>query len=126
MAHSRTALVTGANKGIGLAIVRSLALEYPSSALNNGPFLIYLSARDQKRGEEAVESLYQDAQLKKARALAEHGGLSTIKYHGMDISKPQSIKDMASFLKKEHPDGIDIVVNNAGIAMDGFGKFLYL
>ena len=123
MSCTRTALVTGANKGIGLAIVRNLALQYPSSTFNNGPLLIYLSARDQKRGEDAVESLRQDSQLKKAKALAEHGGLSTIKYHGMDISKPESIHDMASFLKKEHPDGIDIVVNNAGIAMDGFGKY---
>lgn len=120
MSYTRTALVTGANKGIGLAIVRNLALQYPSSAFNNGPLLIYLSARDQKRGEDAVESLRQDSQLKKAKALGEHGGLSTIKYHGMDISKPESIRDMASFLEKEHPDGIDIVVNNAGIAMDGF------
>ena len=121
----RTALVTGANKGIGLAIVRNLALQYPSSAFNNGPLLIYLTARDQKRGEDAVATLQQDAQLNKAKALAEHGGLSTIKYHGMDISKLRSIKDMASFLKKQHPNGIDIVVNNAGIAMDGFGIFFH-
>lgn len=123
MSYARTALVTGANKGIGLAIVRNLALQYPSSSFNDGPFLIYLSARDQKRGEDAVESLHQDVQLKKAKALAEYGGLSTIKYHGMDISKPESIRDMAKFIEKEHPQGIDIVVNNAGIAMDGFGKF---
>ena len=123
MSHSRIALVTGANKGIGLAIVRNLALQYPSSALNNGPLLIYLSARDQKRGEDAVDSLHQDVQLKKAKALTDQGGPSTIKYYGMDISRPQSIKDMASFVKKEHPDGIDIVVNNAGIALDGFGMF---
>lgn len=120
MSHTRIALVTGANKGIGYAIVRNLALQYPSSALNNGPLLIYSSARDQRRGEDAVATLQQDPQLQKAKALAVHGGLSTIKYHGMDISKSQSIKEMASMLKREHPDGIDIVINNAGIAMDGF------
>ena len=125
MSYTRTALVTGANKGIGLAIVRNLALQYPSSAFNNGPLLIYLSARDQKRGEDAVADVLQDAHLEKAKALAEHGGLSTIKYQGMDISKSQSIKDMATFLKTEHPDGIDIVVNNAGIAMEGFGTLRY-
>lgn len=67
---SRIAAVTGANKGIGLAIVRNLALQYPSSAFNNGPLLIYLCARDKGRGEEAVKTLEGDAQLKKAKALA--------------------------------------------------------
>ena len=60
--------------------------------------------------------------MKKAKALAKDGGLATIKYHGLDISKQQSIKNFASFLEKEHPKGIDMVVNNAGIAMTGFGK----
>ena len=31
-----------------------------------------------------------------------------------------SINAFRDFLKKEHPGGVDIVVNNAGIAMDGF------
>ena len=105
----------------GLAIVRNLALQYPSSAFNNGPLLIYLTARDQGRGEEAVKTLQSDPQLKRAKALSSDGGLATIKYHGLDISKPQSIQDFASFLKEEHPEGIDMVVNNAGIAMNGFG-----
>lgn len=122
MAFTRIAAVTGANKGIGLAIVRNLALQYPSSTFNNGPLLIYLTARDQGRGEEAVKSLQNDAQLKKAKALTTDGGLATIKYHGLDISKEKSIIDFAAFLKKEHPDGLDMVVNNAGIAMEGFGK----
>ena len=123
MAFERVAAVTGANKGIGLAIVRNLALQYPSSAFNNGPLLIYLTARDRGRGEEAVKSLQNDSQLKKAKALATDGGLATIKYHGLDISNEKSIRDFAGFLKKEHPEGIDMVVNNAGIAMDGFGTF---
>lgn len=48
---TRIAAVTGANKGIGLAVVRNLALQYPSSPLyNGGPLLIYLCARDRSRG----------------------------------------------------------------------------
>ena len=118
---SRIAAVTGANKGIGLAIVRNLALQYPKSAFNNGPLLIYLCARDKARGEDAVKTLEGDAQLKKAKALAQNGGTTTVKYHGLDISKSKSILDFAEFLRKEHPEGIDMVVNNAGVAIDGFG-----
>jgi len=68
--------------------------------------------------------LQNDAELKKAKALASEGGLASIQYHGLDISKPKSITDFASFLKGEHPDGVDMVVNNAGIAMNGFGMLL--
>ena len=107
---SRIAAVTGANKGIGLAIIRNLALKYPSSAFNNGPLLIYLCARDKGRGEDAVKALESDAQLKKAKALVQDGGLTTVKYHGLDISKTESVLDFAGFLRKEHPEGIDIVV----------------
>ncbi|KAL8970155.1 MAG: hypothetical protein Q9183_001651 [Haloplaca sp. 2 TL-2023] len=121
MAPSRIAAVTGANKGIGLAVVRQLALQYPSSSFNNGPFLIYLTARDQGRGEAAVKELRNDSGLKKAKALADDGGLTSIKYQALDISKPKSITDFATFIQKEHPEGIDMVVNNAGIAMQGFG-----
>ncbi|KAL8831913.1 MAG: hypothetical protein Q9191_000592 [Dirinaria sp. TL-2023a] len=134
MAFTRVAVVTGANKGIdlcrnevadfndrkGFAIVRHLALQYPASTFNNGPFLIYLTARDQARGEEAAKTLQNDTQLKKANALASDGGLASIRYHGLDISKPKSITEFASFIQREHPEGVDIVVNNAGIAMDGF------
>ena len=125
MSYKRVAAVTGANKGIGFAIVRNLALQYPKSAFNNGPLLIYLTARDQSRGEAALKDVHSDSQLKKAKALAEDGGLSTVKYHTLDISEKKSIDDFATFLKKEHPQGIDFVINNAGIAMTGFGRLLY-
>ncbi|KAL6710791.1 hypothetical protein ACN47E_007848 [Coniothyrium glycines] len=120
MAYSRVGVVTGANKGIGLAIVRQLALQYPKSPLDNGPFLIYLTARDQGRGEAAVKELEQDTQLKKAKALKAYGGLSEIKFHALDITDSGSIRTLAQHLKQAHSDGIDFVINNAGIAMDGF------
>ena len=49
-------------------------------------------------------------------------GLSEIKFHLLDITSSDSIKTLASDLKQAHSDGIDFVINNAGIAMDGFGK----
>ncbi|KAK5169592.1 uncharacterized protein LTR77_005569 [Saxophila tyrrhenica] len=118
--ESRIAAVTGANKGIGLAIVRNLALEYPKSPLKSGPLLIYLTARSPERGSEAVKTLNQDEQLKKAKVLKQDGGDVEVSYHELDISKKEEIHKFRDFLKKEHPQGIDFVINNAGIAMEGF------
>ncbi|KAK5125591.1 hypothetical protein LTR85_011865 [Meristemomyces frigidus] len=118
--QSRVAAVTGANKGIGLAIVRNLALQYPTSPLKAGPFLIYLTARSAERGAEAVNTLNNDPQLKEAKVLAQDGGDTTIKFRELDISQTKSIQEFSKFLKTEHPEGIDILINNAGIAMQGF------
>jgi len=101
--------------------VKQLALEYPASARNSGPLLVYLTARDKTRGEAARASLLDDAQLQKAKVLAANGGLSDIIFHPLDISQSDSIHAFSNFLKKEHPDGIDFVVNNAGTALNGFG-----
>lgn len=141
VAPSRVAAVTGANKGIGLAIgnfskassssgsclltlytVRNLALQYPSSPFHSGPFLIYLTARSAERGAEAVKTLESDPALRKAKVLAQDGGDTTIKFKELDISNAMSIREFAESLHKDHPGGIDFVINNAGIAMQGFGK----
>ncbi|SMQ47057.1 unnamed protein product [Zymoseptoria tritici ST99CH_3D7] len=117
---SRVAAVTGANKGIGLAIVRGLALAYPTSPLAQGPFQIYLTARSSQRGAEAVKTLHADPELKAAKVLVQDGGDTTISFHALDISQSSSIREFRDFLREQHPDGIDAVINNAGIAMEGF------
>ncbi len=126
MPYTHVGAVTGANKGIGLAIVRQLALQYPSSALYNGNperqgLLIYLTARDQGRGEAAVRSLYEeDDQLRKAKALKQDGGWADIKFHQLDIRDTMSIRGFADYLKGAHGEsGVDFVVNNAGMYLLG-------
>ncbi|MET9859062.1 SDR family oxidoreductase [Streptomyces smyrnaeus] len=52
--NDRTALVTGANKGIGQHIARLLAAE---------GFTVYVGARDPRRGQQAVEEIATGARL---------------------------------------------------------------
>jgi carbonyl reductase 1 len=73
-----------------------------------------------------VKTLESDPVLKKAKVLAADGGDSTIKFKELDISNEGSIKQFGEYLKSEYPEGIDVVVNNAGIALSGFGEFLHL
>ena len=101
--------------------VRSIALKYPTSALNSGgPLLLYLTARNQNRGEASLAALQHDADLKAAQALKQHGSLTGIKYHPLDISDGGSIAAFTAFLKNEHPMGLDVLVNNAGVALERF------
>ncbi|TYI62289.1 hypothetical protein E1A91_D10G234000v1 [Gossypium mustelinum] len=89
----RYAVVTGANKGIGLEICKQLA--------QNG-ISVVLTARDEKRGLEALESL-------------KHSGLSDyLIFHQLDVTDPESIASLADFVKKQFGK-LDILVNNAGV-----------
>uniref|UniRef100_UPI0034D30858 carbonyl reductase 1 like 2 isoform 2 n=1 Tax=Rattus norvegicus TaxID=10116 RepID=UPI0034D30858 len=87
------ALVTGANKGIGFAIVRDLCRKFLGD--------VVLTARDESRGHEAVKQLQTE-------------GLSP-RFHQLDIDNPQSIRALRDFLLQEY-GGLNVLVNNAGIA----------
>ncbi|XP_061280557.1 carbonyl reductase [NADPH] 1-like [Bos javanicus] len=90
---TRVALVTGANKGLGFAIVRDLCRRFPGD--------VVLTARDEARGRAAVQQLQAE-------------GLSP-RFHQLDITDLQSIHALRDFLRKEY-GGLDVLVNNAGIA----------
>jgi NAD(P)-dependent dehydrogenase (short-subunit alcohol dehydrogenase family) len=93
----RIALVTGANKGIGLEIARQLA--------QAGVFVI-IGARDRERARAAVDDLAQQ-------------GLAATSVR-IDLSDAVSIAAAAATMSAEH-GRLDILVNNAGIvdAEDG-------
>ncbi|THD18769.1 Carbonyl reductase [Fasciola hepatica] len=94
----KVAFVTGSNKGIGKAIVEKLA-----DALGpTGEWDIYLTARNEELGKQSWSEL-QNKGLK-------------VKFHQLDIGDPNSRKNFLQFLKTQYPDGINIAINNAGIA----------
>ncbi|KAK3141968.1 hypothetical protein QOZ80_4BG0340450 [Eleusine coracana subsp. coracana] len=87
---SRIAVVTGGNKGIGLEVCRQLA---------SAGVTVVLTARDEKRGAEAVEKL---------TGL----GLSDVIFHQLDITDTSSIERLAELLKSRF-GRLNILVNNA-------------
>lgn len=86
------AVVTGSNKGIGLATVRLLAQQGVA---------VVLTARDEKRGLHAVESLRREF------------GLSNVLFHQLDVRDPVSAANLAQFITAQFGK-LDILVNNAG------------
>ena len=80
MAQTRVAIVTGANKGIGLAIMRRMCKEF------NGD--VILTARDKSRGQTAVTQL-------------EGEGLHP-KFHQLDIDSRDSISGLKEFVEKNY------------------------
>ncbi|KAI8427304.1 hypothetical protein MSG28_001891 [Choristoneura fumiferana] len=92
----KVAVVTGANKGIGFAIVKGLCKKF------NGT--VYLTSRDPARGAEAI------AALKKL-------GLNP-EYHQLDISDRSSITKFRDCIKEKH-GGLDIIINNAAVSGAG-------
>ena len=92
----KTAIVTGANSGMGMATARAL--------LNEGATVIML-CRSEKRGKEAYEKLLEDGNGRTYLILADLGDYDSVRNFTKQV--------------KERFDKIDILVNNAGfISLD--------
>ncbi len=88
----RIALVTGANKGIGFQVVRQLASADSS-------LLVLLGSRDQARGQEAASQI----------------NLPNVQQFTIDVTSKPSIDAAVATFKQQHPEGLDLLVNNAGV-----------
>ena len=95
--HKKIALITGANKGLGFEMARQLGQQGAT---------VILGARDPQKGQEAASKLLKeglDAKLLK-----------------LDIDNPDDRKAAAQFFENNFGK-LDILINNAGTAAEGFG-----
>jgi len=101
-APARRILVTGANKGIGLAIVKAVLNDYADT-------FVFLGSRDVSRGEEAVATLLEeDPDLEDRVEVLE-----------IDTSEEASVAKAAANVAAKfgrYPQPLYGIVNNAGIA----------
>jgi carbonyl reductase 1 len=88
----KVAIVTGANQGLGLALVRALCRTLDDDAI------VYLTARDPERGRAAVEALGRE-------------GLRP-RFERLDVTDPALLTNVADRMRAEH-GGVDIVISNA-------------
>ena len=97
----RTVIVTGGSRGLGRAIAVSFA--------RAGAY-VYVGFR--VRADLAAETL---------RAVESQGGAG--KTLGFDVRSRQAVDDAVESVLRER-DGIDVVVNNAGVARDGLAGMM--
>ena len=93
MPNSSVALVTGSNKGIGLAVARQLGKQ---------GYAVWLGCRDSTRGESAASGL-RDEGIEASPLL-------------LDVIDEASVKAAVDRLGQE-VGALDVLVNNAGISM---------
>lgn len=87
--YVRLAVVTGANKGVGLEICHQLALQGVT---------VILTARDEKRGKDATQTLRRESQL------------PNIIFHQLDVTDDNSVTSLAWYIKNRYGK-LDILVN---------------
>src|SRR5262249_51783563 len=96
----KTALITGANKGIGHEVARQLATK---------GFHVFVGARNPKAGRKA------------AKEIAKPGGKVT--FLEIDVDDDDSVTSAAREFSNIE-DHLDVLVNNAGIIVDGDNAIL--
>ncbi len=90
---SKTAIITGANKGIGLAVAKNLISKN---------YQVILACRDTLKGKKAQEFLGENAKFLK-----------------LDLSRPSSISQFVKQINLDYSE-IDVLYNNAGLIYRDF------
>lgn len=97
--HPQRVLVTGGNRGIGLEFARQLAARGDR---------VFATARDVNRAIEL-------------RALAKQYGDASVTIIPLDVDSADSVRAAADTIRHES-DGLDLLINNAGIYAARIGK----
>lgn len=91
---TRVAVVTGANRGMGLETCRQLA---------ERGLRVVLTSRDEARGRAAQAQLGEAGQA--------------VDFHVLDVTDPASVEALATYLRQTY-QRLDVLVNNAGAIFD--------
>ena len=91
------AVVTGANRGLGLETVRQLAKR---------DIRVIVTCRNASRGEAAFEKLLAEA--------------LDVLFHTLDVTSESSVAELGAFIHSRC-GRIDILINNAGVFLDSHG-----
>ena len=94
----KTAIVTGANSGIGLVAARELASKGAT---------VVVACRNVEKGEKAVEQMRTE--------LAPNGEAATFDVRALDLASLSSVHAFAEGVTTAYPGGIDLLINNAGV-----------
>jgi NAD(P)-dependent dehydrogenase (short-subunit alcohol dehydrogenase family) len=89
----RTAVITGANSGLGLEAARALAVAGAD---------VVLACRDTDKGREAAESIHEDAPA------------ASVAVAKLDLADLASVRAFARVFSTQR-DGLDLLINNAGV-----------
>ncbi|OOG00541.1 hypothetical protein ASPCADRAFT_125563 [Aspergillus carbonarius ITEM 5010] len=98
----KTAVITGASAGIGLAVTKQL-LQLRIST-------IILAVRNISKGEACIHTLRQDQVIKS------HNPNAVIKVLELDMDRYDSVQEFAKRLREETPV-VDLLILNAGIGL---------
>ena len=94
--NGRTAVVTGANSGLGLEV---------SAALARSGATVLMACRDLDRA---------GAGLDRVRSVAPRAEVDAVR---LDLASLASIREFATAARSRFPEGIDLLINNAGVMM---------
>lgn len=97
----KVAIVTGSNTGIGYETARALVVDYGVDVI--------MACRSRDKAEAACAKINNEGKSKaKATFL-----------HPLDLLSFASVEEFATKVHEAYPDGIDVLVNNAGVSNSG-------